>query len=580
VASASSIAHDGVVSYTTIVRNAGPATTPARVTTGIFSFLGTTATVQSASLGIAPISCPQGVCQIPSMAPGAAHTLIVNYKFDAPGTHQTTAMLGSEPISVSFEVASSAVPALPEPTLVAQANNRVFATTSVAFEPTSVALSISGLSVAQTSVPDLGIANFSMTVRNGGPLPTPVSLTASVQGSGFLGTPKGVIVFTTIGTAQVPCSTVTNVCSLPSLAPGQSVVVSLAMRIEGAPESMDLFAFAVSDPGTVSFTVASSASPPLPETPLFGFPGTIDNTASTPLGMGLKPVWADLSIQNLTASAASTPHDGTVTYSMNLRNRGKRSTPVALTADAIDFALSPASGAIVSATFGGSSHTCTATKCTLPTIDGGQSVPVTVTMRFAGAPLEPLALPDHLVQVAFEVASRADPPIPEPTMGDFDNRASVTTRVGKKPVTADLSVTDLVSSSGFVPHGGTAAFTMTVRNAGPLGTRVRLTTAFANVGSGAGAELVDATIDGVAVRCATEACDLGSFPSGRTATLVVTMRFAGVYNPGLSQPSGGTMYFSIVSSATPPVPQSWVSGLDDSVSTPVGVGPKPAQTPA
>lgn len=282
-ASASSVPHDGTVTYTMTVRNAGPLATPAAVTFRLMSFLGTTATLVGATVDGSPASCTATVCTVASLAAGQSRSLAITARFDGLDSHETAGgALPGELVSVYFTIASSATPAVPEPSVTTELNNLVTTSVRVGLEPTSASLSIGGLKAAQTSVPHLGIANFTMTVSNAGPLATPVRLAAGVRGSGLYGPVTGVVVLGLIGPSQVPCTN--NVCSLPSLAPGQSVEVAVAMRLEGPPAPLPGLPF--SDTTTVSFTVASSASPPVPDGPGLGL---LDNTAATLLSVGLEP---------------------------------------------------------------------------------------------------------------------------------------------------------------------------------------------------------------------------------------------------------------------------------------------------
>lgn len=296
--------------------------------------------------------------------------------------------------------------------------------------------------------------------------------------------PTGVTLLTNSATAgSCAPSGAQVVCTIPTLASGSSVTVTLTARVERS---------AAESPVANTARVTSSVFDP----------DTADNlsTASTTVGPA-----ADLRLSKTVNQPTANVGD-VLTYTLTATNDGPS------TATGVTITDTLPSGLQITATPTASQGACTVTgqtvTCALGSIANGDSETATIQAR-----VRPTASSSTLGNVATVTGTR-----PDPDPSNDSSGPPITTTIG---AAADLQVTHSASPA-LVNVGDTAEWTITVRNNGPdTATGVVLSDDLP-----ANTTLVSRTTDHGTCAATGDplVCNLGALVPNETATITVRLR--------------------------------------------------------
>jgi uncharacterized repeat protein (TIGR01451 family) len=245
---------------------------------------------------------------------------------------------------------------------------------------------------------------------------------------------------------------------------------------------------------------------------------------------------ADLTVSN-SASPATVPAGGVLTYSVTVANKG----PAAATSPTVTDVL-PTGMAFVSAT--ASQGSCTGTSTVLCNL-GSVAVGATATVAIKGKPTVVKSTTDKASVAGWE----ADP-------HTNTNVASATASVARG--NADTAVA-VQASASTVQAGSDVTFTVTASNGGPdPATAVQVTNALPD-----GLSFVSAqTTAGSCTGASTVTCSIGTLDPGTSDTITIVAH--------ADQPGDATVSSTVASGATDPDPSN------NQASATISVTPQPA----
>jgi uncharacterized repeat protein (TIGR01451 family) len=329
-------------------------------------------------------------------------------------------------------------------------------------------LSITKTDGRTTAVPGQRLT-YTITVTNGGPSPVVGATVIDLQPPGF----GGVTWFctTTPGGSCALASGTGNVDTTVDLPNGGVATIIVTGVVSPDAEGI--------------FTNSASVQPPPGATD----PDTSNNTTADPT---LLTPLADLSIGK-TGTTSATP-GSTVTYTLVVTSTGPSTATDVTVTDPTPPGLA----------FVGNAGDCaTAFPCSLGSLEPGASrIIVSTYTALAGS---------MAVNTAMVASSTVDP--------DIDNNSS--TAMTELVTVADLALTK--TGPATAPVGGTATYTLTVRNNGPDASIATLSDSLP-----AGVELVSVTpTQGTCTGTTGITCTLGNISAHATATVTVTVRILG-----------------------------------------------------
>jgi uncharacterized repeat protein (TIGR01451 family) len=412
--------------------------------------------------------CTTGfACALGTLAPGETRTVLTTVTVD-PGAVPT----GRGPkIAAAVAPTATAVSVTPDAN---PANNSATVSTAV------FAAGSADLQIVKTGSPTSVVAGTSLTyaliVNNRGPA---TAVAVSVNDT----VPAGVTVLSVVSSAGSCSGTSSIACSLGDMAPGTSAVIEI---LADSPTSTPS-----PNPMINSATVSSASTDPVP---------------ASNIGVALTTIATSVTDLAVTKAASVTRADAGSSFNWTIvvTNNGP--------SDAIGASVTD----VLPAGVGAATWTCTATAgsvCHDPS--GSGSIVTTVDLRLAGSVT--FVLTTTVAGSALGTLSNTVTVAPPAGFLDLDaTNNTATGTVAIDPV-VDLSV--VKRGPARTPPGGTIAYTLTVRNAGP---------SIADV-----VRVADPTPDGLTFLsnsgdCTTAfPCALGAVPAGGTRSIVATYRVAG-----------------------------------------------------
>jgi len=327
-----------------------------------------------------------------------------------------------------------------------------------------------------TATPALGQnATFTVTLTNTGPdTATGVVVTDII--------PAGL----TFQSATPEAGTTynSNVWTIPTLASGEDVVLTIVLRADNSTElvySAQVTASGVADPDS---------------TPNDGQGDDFDSAT-----VDVPPI-ADLSLA-ITPPTSTTAVGQNVTFTVTVTNGGPDAATNIVVTDVLPAGLTPQSATPEAGTFDAGTR-----QWSIPTLASGEDLTLTVVAR-----VDSSALLTYSAQVT---ASAATDPDSTPNDGTGDDRATATVDA---PAAADLSITNTPSSA--TPNfGSNVTFTVVVTNGGPD----QATGVVVNDLLPAGLVFVSSNVTQGSYVSGTGVWTVGSINSGSTATLTLVAR--------------------------------------------------------
>jgi uncharacterized repeat protein (TIGR01451 family) len=274
------------------------------------------------------------------------------------------------------------------------------------------------------------------------------------------------------------------------------------------------------------------------------------------------PATFDLAL-SVVGSRASMPSGQSIVYTLTARNHGPDATDAYVQLDWAGWTESGGGLAVTGST--GATEPCTTYGyCSLGTMTSGATKVVTVTVLLTSPPARLLG--SHTFSGAWYLSGAGGPFIVEANTGNNQGTAPVKVTLpflGVPPV-VDLEVQSASRTPGVVSSGGTATYTVMIRNNGTMPSTVSVQLASVSVSLGVSVSFVDWTSVcdfGAGTSSAQTYCSLGPLAPGWTRTVTAVVRF----HKALSANGSATLTWRAVKSE-PAAPE--LNTLNNQLSSP------------